>query len=155
MNSTEVIMGKDKELDYEILDESKVPEDVRLLLDEAKNVMKNAFAPFSKFKVGAAIRTEKGNVYRGCNVENASLGGTICAERGAAMASVASEGYGRFKAIAIASGSDDPAPPCAICRQFLAQFTDPDVPVYLISVKSGVLKKFRFGVLMPYAFTEF
>lgn len=155
MNNTEVIMGKDKELDYEILDESKVPEDVRLLLDEAKNVMKNAFAPFSKFKVGAAIRTEKGNVYRGCNVENASLGGTICAERGAAMASVASEGYGRFKAIAIASGSDDPAPPCAICRQFLAQFTDPDVPVYLISVKSGVLKKFRFGVLMPYAFTEF
>ena len=148
-------MGKNKELDYEILDESKVPEDVRLLLDEAKNVMKNAFAPFSKFKVGAAIRTEKGNVYRGCNVENASLGGTICAERGAAMASVASEGYGRFKAIAIASGSDDPAPPCAICRQFLAQFTDPDVPVYLISVKSGVLKKFRFGVLMPYAFTEF
>ena len=148
-------MGKDKEFDYEILDESKVPEDVRLLLDEAKNVMKNAFAPFSKFKVGAAIRTEKGNVYRGCNVENASLGGTICAERGAAMASVASEGYGRFKAIAIASGSDDPAPPCAICRQFLAQFTDPDVPVYLISVKSGVLKKFRFGVLMPYAFTEF
>ena len=155
MNSTEVIMGKDKELDYEILDESKVPEDVRLLLDEAKNVMKNAFAPFSKFKVGAAIRTERGNVYRGCNVENASLGGTICAERGAAMASIASEGYGRFKAIAIASGSDDPAPPCAICRQFLAQFTDPDVPVYLISVKSGVLKKFRFGVLMPYAFTEF
>ena len=155
MNSTEVIMGKDKELDYEILDESKVPEDVRLLLDEAKDVMKNAFAPFSKFKVGAAIRTERGNVYRGCNVENASLGGTICAERGAAMASVASEGYGRFKAIAIASGSDDPAPPCAICRQFLAQFTDPDVPVYLISVKSGVLKKFRFGVLMPYAFTEF
>ena len=155
MNSTEVIMGKDKELDYEILDESKVPEDVRLLLDEAKDVMKNAFAPFSKFKVGAAIRTEKGNVYRGCNVENASLGGTICAERGAAMASIASEGYGRFKAIAIASGSDDPAPPCAICRQFLAQFTDPDVPVYLISVKSGVLKKFRFGVLMPYAFTEF
>ena len=148
-------MGKDKELDYEILDESKVPEDVRLLLDEAKNVMKNAFAPFSKFKVGAAIRTEKGNVYRGCNVENASLGGTICAERGAAMASIASEGYGRFKAIAIASGSDDPAPPCAICRQFLAQFTDSDVPVYLISVKSGVLKKFRFGVLMPYAFTEF
>ena len=148
-------MGKDKELDYEILDESKVPEDVRLLLDEAKDVMKNAFAPFSKFKVGAAIRTERGNVYRGCNVENASLGGTICAERGAAMASIASEGYGRFKAIAIASGSDDPAPPCAICRQFLAQFTDPDVPVYLISVKSGVLKKFRFGVLMPYAFTEF
>ena len=155
MNSTEVIMGKDKELDYEILDESKVSEDVRLLLDEAKDVMKNAFAPFSKFKVGAAIRTERGNVYRGCNVENASLGGTICAERGAAMASIASEGYGRFKAIAIASGSDDPAPPCAICRQFLAQFTDPDVPVYLISVKSGVLKKFRFGVLMPYAFTEF
>lgn len=155
LSSTEVEMEKETQNDFEILDESKVPESVKHLLDDARHVMENAYAPFSHFKVGAAILTKRGNVYRGCNVENASLGGTICAERGAAMASVASEGYGRFKAIAIASGSDDPAPPCAICRQFLAQFTDPDVPVYLISVKSGVLKKFRFGTLMPYAFTEF
>ena len=126
-----------------------------MLLEEAKKVMKNAYAPFSKFHVGAAILTDTGNVYKGCNVENASLGGTICAERGAAMASVAAEGARRFEAIAIASASDEPAPPCAICRQFLSQFTDPDAQVYLISTKTGVMRQFDFGTLMPYPFTEF
>lgn len=146
----------DKELyDNVLIDENSVSNEVKTLLDYARGVMKHAYAPFSHFHVGAAIMTESGNIYRGCNVENASLGGTICAERGAAMASVAGEGYSRFRAIAIASESDDPAPPCALCRQFLAQFTDPDVPVYLVSTKSGVLKMFSFGVLMPYPFTEF
>ena len=148
-------MTDSKLLDNVSLDPESVSDDVKGLIDSAAAVMKNAYAPFSRFHVGAAILTECGNVYTGCNVENASLGGTICAERGAAMASVAGEGYSRFKAIAIASGSDEPAPPCALCRQFLSQFTDPDVPVYLYSVKSGVLKLFSFGVLMPYPFTEF
>ncbi len=128
---------------------------VQTLLEEAKKVMQNAYAPFSKFKVGAALLTDSGNIYKGCNVENASLGGTICAERGAAMASVAAEGARRFKAIAIASASDEPAPPCAICRQFLSQFMDADGQVYLISTKTGVLRHFSFGELMPYPFTEF
>ena len=148
-------MTDSKLLDNVSLDPESVSDDVKGLIDSAAAVMKNAYAPFSRFHVGAAILTERGNVYTGCNVENASLGGTICAERGAAMASVAGEGYSRFKAIAIASGSDEPAPPCALCRQFLSQFTDPDIPVYLYSVKSGVLKLFSFGVLMPYPFTEF
>ena len=148
-------MEEGKLLDNVPLELESVSDDVRGLVDSARAVMKNAYAPFSHFHVGAAILTESGNVYTGCNVENASLGGTICAERGAAMASVAGEGYSRFKAIAIASGSDEPAPPCALCRQFLSQFTDPEVPVYLYSVKSGVLKLFSFGVLMPYPFTEF
>ena len=139
--------------DYKL--ESKELDEVRPLFETAMAVKKNAFAPFSHFHVGAAILTEKGNVYRGCNVENASLGGTICAERGAAMASVAGEGYSRFRTIAIASGSDEPAPPCAICRQFLSQFTDGDVPVYLVSTRTGVVKKFDFSELMPYPFTEF
>lgn len=139
--------------DYKL--ESKELDEVRPLLETAMAVKKNAFAPFSHFHVGAAILTEKGNVYRGCNVENASLGGTICAERGAAMASVAGEGYSRFRTIAIASGSDEPVPPCAICRQFLSQFTDGDVPVYLVSTRTGVVKKFDFSELMPYPFTEF
>ena len=139
--------------DYKL--ESKELDEVRPLLETAMAVKKNAFAPFSHFHVGAAILTEKGNVYRGCNVENASLGGTICAERGAAMASVAGEGYSRFRTIAIASGSVEPAPPCAICRQFLSQFTDGDVPVYLVSTRTGVVKKFDFSELMPYPFTEF
>lgn len=125
------------------------------LLDTAKAVLENSHAPFSKFRVGAAILTESGNIYKGCNVEDPSFGGTICAERSAAVASVASEGFKRFKAIAIASESEEPAPPCGICRQFLSQFTGPDVPVYLVSTKSEIIKMISFGNLMPYAFTEF
>lgn len=125
------------------------------LINEALEAQKNAYAPYSKFKVGAAILTETGNVYTGCNVENASLGASICAERNAATTAIAQEGKVRFKAIAIASTSDEPAPPCGICRQFLSEFTDTEAPVYLVSAKSGKTKEFSFGKLMPESFTEF
>ena len=125
------------------------------LINEAVEAQKNAYAPYSKFKVGAAILTETGNVYKGCNVENASLGASICAERNAATTAIAQEGKVRFKAIAIASTSEDPAPPCGICRQFLSEFTDTEAPVYLVSAKSGKTKEFSFGKLMPESFTEF
>ena len=125
------------------------------LINEALEAQKNAYAPYSKFKVGAAILTETGNIYKGCNVENASLGASICAERNAATTAIAQEGKVRFKAIAIASTSEDPAPPCGICRQFLSEFTDTEAPVYLVSAKSGKTKEFSFGKLMPESFTEF
>jgi len=125
------------------------------LINRARQVRENSYSPYSEFKVGAAILTDKGNIYCGCNVENASFGGSICAERGAAMTAVAAEGAGRFLAIAIASGSDEPAPPCGICRQFLSEFTSPDAPVYLVSAKSGVVRDYTFGDLMPLTFTEF
>ena len=125
------------------------------LINEALEAQKNAYAPYSKFKVGAAILTETGNIYKGCNVENASLGASICAERNAATTAIAKEGKVRFKAIAIASTSDEPAPPCGICRQFLSEFTDTEAPVYLVSAKSGKTKEFSFGKLMPESFTEF
>lgn len=125
------------------------------LVEEALEARENAYAPYSEFRVGAAILTETGNIYRGCNVENASLGATICAERGAAMSAVAAEGRVRFKAIAIASSSDEPAPPCGMCRQFLSEFMGPDAPVYLVSSVSGTVKEYSFGSLMPLMFTEF
>lgn len=125
------------------------------LINEALEAQKNAYAPYSKFKVGAAILTETGNIYKGCNVENASLGASICAERNAATTAIAQEGKVRFKAIAIASTSEDPAPPCGICRQFLSEFTDTEAPVYLVSAKSGKTKEFSFGKLIPESFTEF
>ena len=125
------------------------------LINEALEAQKNAYAPYSKFKVGAAILTETGNIYKGCNVENASLGASICAERNAATTAIAQEGKVSFKAIAIASTSEDPAPPCGICRQFLSEFTDTEAPVYLVSAKSGKTKEFSFGKLMPESFTEF
>lgn len=125
------------------------------LIIEALKALQNAYAPYSRFKVGAAILTETGNIYHGCNVENASFGGSICAERNAATTAIAEEGKVRFMAIAIASTSDEPAPPCGICRQFLSEFTDTEAPIYLVSSKSGKVKEFSFGTLMPESFTEF
>lgn len=122
------------------------------LLEKASKVIEHAYAPYSKFKVGAAILTAHDNIYSGCNVENSSFGGTICAERGAAMAAIASEGKVSFNAIAITSFSDEPAPPCAICRQFLSEFAGPDMQVYLYSIKSGVFRHYNFGTLMPSVF---
>lgn len=125
------------------------------LIEDAKAVRLNAYEPFSHFKVGAAIFTSKGNIYKGCNVENASYGGTICAERGAGMAAIAGEGETRFDIIAIASQSDEPAPPCALCRQFLSQFMGKYGQVYLVSTSNGVVRHYNFGTVMPFPFTEF
>lgn len=125
------------------------------LIDTAIKTREHAYAPYSNFKVGAGLLTENGNVYGGCNVENASFGATICAERGASMAAIAAEGKSEFKMIAIASSAEDPAPPCAICRQFLSEFMPPYGQVFLISVTSGVLKHYSFEALLPCTFTEF
>lgn len=125
------------------------------LIETAIKTRENAYAPYSNFKVGAGLLTENGNVYGGCNVENASFGATICAERGASMAAIASEGKSSFQMIAVASSAQDPAPPCAICRQFLSEFMPPDAQVFMISVTSGVLKHYSFEALLPCTFTEF
>lgn len=93
---------------------------------EARETMENAYAPYSKFKVGAALLTESGRVFTGVNVENASFGATICAERTACVKAV-SEGYKEFSAIAVVS-SRGGAPMCGICRQFLSEFA-PDLTV--------------------------
>lgn len=125
------------------------------LMKTAIKVREKAYAPYSNFKVGAGLLTETGKVYAGCNVENASLGATICAERGASMAAIAAEGKKQFKMIAIASSAEDPAPPCAICRQFLSEFMPPDGQVFMIGVTNGVLKHYSFEALLPCTFTEF
>ena len=125
------------------------------LLETAIKTREHAYAPYSNFKVGAGLLTETGKVYGGCNVENASLGATICAERGASMAAIAAEGKKQFQMIAIASSAEDPAPPCAICRQFLSEFMPPDGQVFLYSVTSNVLKHYSFEALLPCTFTEF
>lgn len=147
-----------EEFDGLVLSETKVFYDKTViggLLSSALEVQNNAYAPYSKFKVGAALLTENNNIYKGCNVENASFGGTICAERGAAMAAIAAEGKTSFKLLAVASSGDDPAPPCALCRQFLSEFMSPYAQVYMISSTSGVVRHYSFGTLMPCSFTEF
>lgn len=147
-----------EEFDGLVLSETKAFYDKTViggLLSSALEVQNNAYAPYSKFKVGAALLTENGNIYKGCNVENASFGGTICAERGAAMAALAAEGKTSFKLLAVASSADDPAPPCALCRQFLSEFMSPYAQVYMVSRTSGVVRHYSFGTLMPCFFTEF
>ena len=92
----------------------------RELFEKAQSMLKNAYAPFSGFRVGAALLTAGGEVFTGVNVENSSYGGTICAERTAAVKAV-SEGFLDFTSIAIASSGGE-ALPCGICRQFLFEF---------------------------------
>lgn len=91
------------------------------LIEAAISAREKAYAPYSKFKVGAALLGKSGTIYSGCNVENAAYGATICAERVAAGKAV-SEGEKEFIALAVVLEADEPGSPCGICRQFLAEF---------------------------------
>lgn len=104
------------------------------LVQRAKAVREHAHAPYSCFAVGAAIATKSGRVFEGCNVENASLGATICAERGAIMQMIAA-GEREPIACAVVTGGEDGASPCGICRQVLAEFAD-DMPIVLVGLGS-------------------
>lgn len=97
------------------------------LIEQAKAVRQNAYAPYSRFAVGAAVLAKSGRVYCGCNVENLSFGLTICAERNAVFAAVAA-GEREFEAIAVVADSREPVTPCGACRQVLAEF-GPDLAV--------------------------
>ena len=108
------------------------------LLDFADKAKEKAYAPYSRFQVGAAILTKEGKVFTGCNVENSSYGAAICAERTAAVKAV-SEGYHDFEMIAIASNGSDKETvyPCGICRQFLHEF-NPDLKVICAPTTVGI-----------------
>jgi cytidine deaminase len=123
------------------------------LVQRAKKVRKNAYAPYSKYKVGAALATKSGRIFEGCNVENASLGATICAERGAIMQMIAA-GEDEPVALAVVTQGKEPASPCGICRQVLAEFA-PDLPIAMVGLgaKEGEHGKvMRLGELLPMQF---
>lgn len=126
-------------------------DDVQLeaLCDAALQARERAYAPYSSFRVGAALLCDDGSVVTGCNVENASYGLCLCAERTAVGAAVAS-GQREFRAIAIATASSPPSPPCGMCRQVLAEFSS-DMPVALVNPE-GERLLLRSSALLPSSF---
>ena len=121
----------------------------KALMAEAVKARKRAYAPYSRFAVGAALLAKDGRVYLGCNVENASYGLTICAERNAVWKAV-SEGVTEFTAIAVTAREGSGAPPCGSCRQVLHEFA-PNAWVYWRDARGHILKR-KLTELLPSAF---
>jgi cytidine deaminase len=118
------------------------------LISAARSAQSRAYAPYSQFRVGAALEAADGTVFIGCNVENASYGLTICAERAAVCAAV-SAGAKRFRRAVVVSDVDPPAAPCGACRQVLAEF-GLDLPIDGVGPKRTVT--WRLSDLLPEAF---
>jgi cytidine deaminase len=118
------------------------------LVDAARAAQQHAYAPYSRFRVGCALEADDGRVFVGCNVENASYGLTICAERAAVCAAVAA-GVQRFRRAVVVSDADPPAAPCGACRQVLSEF-GPDLRVDGVSAAGSVT--WTIAELLPAAF---
>lgn len=124
------------------------------LIDAATAAHAQAYAPYSRFQVGAAVRGESGRIYRGCNVENVSYGLTCCAERNAIFAAVA-EGERRFTAVAVVTAAATPTPPCGACRQVLMEFAaDGDMAV-VMQTTGGARRETTLAALLPEGFIRF
>ena len=121
----------------------------RQLYEKAKSVLDKAYAPYSHFTVGAALMTSDGKVYTGVNVENASYGATICAERTAFVKAI-SEGERNFEAIAVVS-EEGIAWPCGICRQFMKEFCDDDF-VVITGNDADSIRTYTLAELLPEGF---
>lgn len=117
----------------------------------AKEAAERAYAPYSQFRVGAALLTNDGSVVAGCNVENASYGLTLCAERNAITTAVA-QGYQNFETVLVYTELSHVVPPCGACRQVIAEFMSPDAEVVLVS-EAGLIERWTVSELLPAAFT--
>ena len=120
------------------------------LVKIAKEYREHAYAPYSKFKVGAAALAESGKVYGGCNIENASYPVTNCAERTAIFKAV-SEGETKLAAIAVVAETNDPCSPCGACRQVMAEFR---IPKIIMANMKGDIEVVTLEELLPFAFSD-
>lgn len=132
-------------------------DNIKILIEKALDVRKNSYCPYSNYAVGASILADDGEIYTGANIENASIGGTICAER-SATTNACSNGARLIKIIAIVGGKVDAneetmdwAFPCGICRQFLNEFANEET-IVVVSKSSEDYKIFKFSELLPNAF---
>lgn len=127
----------------------------RTLMEEAQKARERSYSPYSRFRVGAALLTESGKVYTGCNIENAAYTPTVCAERTAVFKAV-SEGERAFRAIAIVGGREgetsDFCAPCGVCRQVLSEFCSPDVKILLGTPEN--FHAYTLKELLPFSFTR-
>lgn len=120
------------------------------LIQEAKQIRERAYTPYSKFPVGAALLTEDGTLFTGCNIENAAYPVTCCAERVAIFKAI-SEGYHRFSQIAVVADTKRPVPPCGSCRQVMSEFFDSNVMIHTSNLH-GETKSLPMNELLPFSF---
>lgn len=123
------------------------------LFAAADAAREKAYAPYSRFKVGAAALFEDGSIHAGCNTENSSYGLTICAERAAICRAVV-EGKRKLLAMAVVADSEQACPPCGSCRQMMAEFGTADAVVSSRTVDGQKMETFRLDELLPHAFTK-
>lgn len=121
------------------------------MFDEAKKAREMAYAPYSKFKVGAALRTKDGKVYHGCNIENAAYPMCNCAER-TALFSAYANGDKEFDLLVVVADTNRPVPPCGACRQVISELCAPDMKVFLTNLK-GDVEEMTVQELLPGAFS--
>lgn len=126
--------------------------DLAKLLDEAKKARNFAYAPYSNFKVGAALLADDGKIYRGCNIENASYSMTNCAER-TAIFKAYSDGAKNFQALVVIADAKVPVPPCGACRQVLSELCPKHMKVVLANMKGDTMET-TVGQLLPGAFSS-
>ena len=124
--------------------------DENLLLDAAREARMKAYAPYSRFLVGAAILDDQGKLHKGCNVENAAYPQGTCAEAGAIAAMILAEGR-QIKAIAVVGDSPDPVTPCGGCRQKIREFAEPTIPILIGDLKQLRLRQ-TLADLLPHSF---
>ncbi|CEG63731.1 Putative Cytidine deaminase [Rhizopus microsporus] len=129
---------------------SMTKEQLQDLFEKALKAREYSYSPYSKFRVGAALLSDDGTIFTGCNVENASYGAAICAERTAFVKAV-SEGHHKFTALAVSTDQEEFVSPCGICRQFISEFVTASTPVYFLNAK-GDHREYTFGQLLPLAF---
>ncbi|GFR37417.1 cytidine deaminase [Insulibacter thermoxylanivorax] len=137
-----------------VIDQASLSEIERLVLQHAGQAREHAYVPYSKFQVGAAVLAEDGQIYGGCNIENAAYGSTNCAERSALYHAV-SRGMkpGTFRMLAVIGETERPITPCGACRQVIAELCPPEMPVILANLQGQVMRT-TVSALLPGAFTS-
>ncbi len=127
--------------------------DESALVEAATEARLHAYAPYSRFRVGAAARLDDGRIVCGINVENASFGLAVCAERNAIAAAVLCGAVpGRIVALAVVADADDTVTPCGACRQVIAEFMPADAPLIMYNLRDGAVARYSVAELLPHAF---